>query len=144
MQQIRDRREKVAQCLRKGLRSPSAISKIIDVKLNIVNKDIKWLQQDSDVWLTNLAMGGYVHDIHNAVDALEALEVQLYALRDGKGIKEEKPYLYLKIVHMIQDSIALRVNLETKGPILVKLQLLKTKIAHADALALQVKQHQAN
>lgn len=129
--EVRDRREKIAQYLRRSIVSPSLIAKAIGEDKETIRNDIRALRKESRTWLTEMAVDGLVHDTQLGIEALRGIEATLQnMLEDYKpkynpdGTLKEKgnPLMVLQISRELRETIDTRLETEANGPTLMALK----------------------
>lgn len=129
--EVKQRREKVAQYIRRSIKSPMLIAKALDLPYKTVENDIKAIRKNARVWLTELSIDGLIHDVQMGIEAMQELEKNLQnMLEDYKpkynpdgSIKEKgDPVMVLKITAELRELINTRLETEANGPTLMALR----------------------
>ncbi len=93
---IKIRREKVLECIRKGLYTPALIVKKLEKDYNIppeghdlfyrkIENDLKWMRKDSVKWLSGHALDGFVFETRNAIEQMRDVESELQKMREAES-----------------------------------------------------------
>lgn len=129
--EIADRRDKIAQYMRRSIFSPKLIAKALQLEINTVKNDQRALRLASRTWLTEMAVDGLVHDTQLGIEAFKVMEMTLQnMLEDAKpkynddGTIKEKgnPGLVLMITRELRETINTRLETEANGPTLMALK----------------------
>jgi hypothetical protein len=127
------RRDKVSECLSKGLHSPALIVKKLEKDFKIppgdhqkfykrIDNDLRWMRKDSIQWLQGHTLDGYVYETRMAISQLRDIESELQEMREKQKEGGEIPDR-LKIMAELKDTINLRWVMQGDGPTLMNLNL---------------------
>ena len=129
--EVGDRREKVAEYMRRSIFSPKLIAKALGEDYSTIKNDQRYLRKQSRTWLTEMAVDGLVHDTQLGIEAFKRMEQTLQnMLEDAKpkynddgSIKEKgNPALVLAITRELRETIDVRLETEANGPTLMALR----------------------
>jgi len=125
---IEERRNKVRGFLQKSVRSPTAIASQLNNEWEpwIIKNDIKVILKSAWVWVDEQAMMGFVGDVKLAVEELQNIEVHLQDIIQTKKTADSTK---LRALQTKINCIEARLNLQGKGPILMRLKSAKALIA---------------
>jgi len=124
---MNERRLLVQGYLQKSVRSPTAIASQLSNKwpVHVIARDIRYIMKGAWEWVDEQAMYGFVSDVKLAVEELQNLELQVNEIIQDK---DEKAFTKLRAIQIKIDCINSRLNLEAKGPVLMRLKKAKSII----------------
>jgi len=124
---IEQRRNQVRSLLQKSMRSPTAIaSQLKDAwPVHVIKNDIKFIMKGAWEWVDEQAMVGFVSDVKLAVEELQNIEMSLHEIIQDK---DAKPSTKLRAIQTKINCVEARLNLQGKGPILMRLKKAATII----------------
>lgn len=106
-----NRRQKVAECLRKGM-AESEIAKIVKVSRQTVVRDVSCLKKYSQNWLDGLAKEGFIFEYRMALDKIKDRGYKL-----GKLLDEEKDVMKkVAIIRAMDDNDRLYLQMLAETP----------------------------
>lgn len=134
MAEIAERREQIAQYMRRSIFSPRLIAKALNIDENTVKNDQRTLRKNSRKWLSEVAIDGLVHDTELAIAAFRDIEAKLQKMISDFGPKYDthgnmtdagNPFLVRMFISELRETINKRLETESNGPTLMA---LKTKL----------------
>lgn len=117
-----NRRQKVAECLRKGM-AESEIAKIVKVSRQTVVRDVSCLKKYSQNWLDGLAKEGFIFEYRMALDKIKDRGYKL-----GKLLDEEKDVMKkVAIIRAMDDNDKLYLQMLAETPTVYALRKAMSK-----------------
>lgn len=117
---IDERREKVAECLRKGM-IEAEIAKQLGVSRQTIVRDTSALKKNAKPWLDGLAKEGFIFEYKMALDKIRDREKYLQKLLDNETDTKTKVHL----IKALNDCTKLYISLLSDAPTIHSLRKIR-------------------
>ena len=144
--EINKRREKVNLGRIKGA-TAKEISLSLNVSVRTVERDMNFLDSQSEIWLDNLARNGMIHEWKNNLDKLKNTERALNNMIDGdivevkdesgrvqKKLVKPKTQVLIRMLKQRDENIALQTQLLMDGPALHAIKTHMNRVGDDDMI----------
>ena len=118
-QEVVQRRKNINDEIAKHNYKPEEIAKALNIPVERVYSDLKWIRKDSHKWLDQWALDGYTQATKQTIEQLQRIEKQLndIIMTDGIELTDK-----LRAYRELRETINIRWVIQGEGPTLMNLR----------------------